>query len=481
MTHMNSTRAKVAISLVCGGLGMVMPHCDRGMPMMEPADMASPPPAPPATLTSITPSKGTVLGGTAVTINGSNFQPGATVTLDGKALGNPVIMSSQITGTTPARGSGPGEVDLMVQNPGQAALTLAKSFTYHYSNVSYGPASNLKSMNSPDGSAVADVNGDGKLDLVIGHFGAGVSVFLGKGDGTFDAAKNTTINGNPDHVSLRDLDGDGKLDLVVSLYSGGGISVYKGNGDGTFATVSKFASGTNPQINVLADMNSDGKSDIVVVNQGSSNLSVLLGNGDGTFQTAKNIATMNSYGVAVADVNGDGKLDAVVRGYGEGSVGLLFGNGDGTFQPMSKIAVKGNGTGVVIADLNRDGKPDIGASGSMGGSSYISVLIGNGDGTFQASADYNATGIAVAEDLVAFDADGDGLLDLATRDYNPDKGVLLLNKGNGTYQDQQPITLTSAGGGWSLCVGDFNGDKKPDLALPNNSNDTTSVFLNTST
>jgi hypothetical protein len=367
---------------------------------------------------------------------------------------------------------------------------------------------------------VADVNGDGKPDLVVANYcwslsncSMGVvSVLLGNGDGTFQAPVAYSSGGYYAHaVVVADVNGDGKPDLLVanectdSNCARGSVGVLLSNGDGTFQAAVTYSSGGERARSVaVADVNGDGKPDLLVANcaaiasappcgdGGSTVASVLLGNGDGTFQAAVAYATggmTDATSVAVADVNGDGKPDLVVAsecatnlGYAcapVGEVGVLLGNGDGTFQ--APVAYSSGGYyahAVVVADVNGDGKPDLLVANecesadncSAGG---ISVLLGNGDGTFQAAVAYASGGYS-ANSVAVGDVNGDGKPDLlvancaasfdACGDGNNGAASVLLGNGDGTFR--AAVTYASGGfGANAIAVGDVNGDGKADVVV----------------
>jgi Big-like domain-containing protein/VCBS repeat protein/FG-GAP repeat protein len=318
--------------------------------------------------------------------------------------------------------------------------------------------------------AVADLNGDGKPDIVMTNFLSNtVGVLLGNGDGTFQSAVTYHAGDTPSAVAIADVNGDGKPDLIVgaspSGWGGKGqIAVLLGNGDGTFQSPVTYKSAGEITDVAVADLNGDGKPDLIVASYGSS-VSVLLNEGNGTF--GKEV-TLGFCGVSVAvgDVNGDGIPDIVAAGCG---VNVALGNGDGTFQPAVNYGSGGSGAlCVAIVDVNGDGHPDLvvtNESGEGNGDGVVGVLLGNGDGTFQPAVGYDSGG-GFAEAVAVADVDGDGKPDLeVTNAYSNTVGVLLGN-GDGTFQ--APVTFNSGGTvPLSVVAADVNGDGKPDLIIGN--------------
>jgi VCBS repeat protein len=186
----------------------------------------------------------------------------------------------------------------------------------------------------PTSVAVGDFNGDGVQDLAVANFNSNnVSVLLGNGDGSFQAARNFGVGFNPVSVAVGDFNCDGVQDLAVANFNSANVSVLLGNGDGSFRAAQNFAVGTLPSSVAVGDFNGDGVQDLAVANSGleevsgSANVSVLLGNGDGSFQGARNFAAGSlPYSVAVGDFNGDGLPDLAVANAYSNNVSVLINN-----------------------------------------------------------------------------------------------------------------------------------------------------------
>ena len=444
----------------------------------------------------------------------ANFISGDVSVLLGKGDGTFQAAVNYVAGIYPVSVvvsdfNGDGRPDLVVANEesDNVSVMLGKGDGTFQSAVNYCAGAGPRSV------AVGDFNKDGKTDLIVANwFSRHVSMLVGKGDGTFQSAVNYTAGPSPVSVSVADFNGDGKPDLAVANdgwapdYPESGISVLLGDGDGAFQSAARSgAAGLIPGPMAVGDFNGDGRVDAAVVERRSGSVSVLLGKGDATFQTAVNCSVSGSpISITAADFDGDGKLDLAVANQnstnnrGSGNVSVLLGRGDGTFQTSINYGVGTNPVSIATADFNRDGKLDlVVANGGVPGSpppldgggtaippdfGSISILSGNGDGTFQTAVNFRAGKFPVS--VAVGDFNGDGNLDLAVanngaqHNYSDNSISVLFGRGDGTFP-----TLVNYGVGKypvSVAVADFNGDDKADIAVASLNLGTVSVLLNIS-
>lgn len=342
---------------------------------------------------------------------------------------------------------------------GGVAILLNQGNGVLISPVVYSP--NLSFVTS---IAVADFNADGNPDVAVTEsLLQTVQVFLGNANGTLGNPIAYGMANQSHGIVAADFNQDGRLDLAAEevLGSGSAISVLIGQGNGTFGSLSQFSGDNFPFQMAVADFNGDGHSDVVLSSfQTAGQISVLLGQGGEKFQSPFDTPVGNHPTfLATGDFNQDGHVDAVFTDTDPKTnsprLGTLLGNGDGTFSSPVYRNVPFIQGKFAVADFNGDGKLDLAAADVL--SNTVNIYPGLGDGTFGSPISY-AT-LASPEEVWTADFNGDGHPDLAIGAQNGGTAVLM-NNGNGTFQATQ--VLSSSG---LVAVADFDNDGKQDLLL----------------
>lgn len=396
--------------------------------------------------------------GFSTIVNGfTGAQPSSVTTGDLNGDGKADIITANLDGTVSVLlNSGPGLV-LTRTNTGAPDLI----------GASFLPAHAFAAGIDPAGITTADLNGDHRLDIIVGSStDSRLSVLLGNGDGTYQAPQTFGTGVAPKNVVATDLNGDGKIDLVTANAGSATLSVLLGNGNGTFQAQQTYAVGNDPEDVKAVDLNGDGKLDLVAANFGSKTISVLRGNGDGTFEAQQTTAVSGSPAdLGTADLNGDGKLDLIVNRISTadfggitlntgGQIAVMLGNGDGTFLPDDALLPRP--VSVASGDVNGDGKADLFVSDPI--SNTLNVHLGNGDGTFHMLG--TISDLPIPFETLLVDVNGDGKLDLITTNFSI---TVSLGNGDGTFTPGDSYNVFNFVN--NVQAVDIDGDGKLDIAV----------------
>ncbi|WP_173118323.1 FG-GAP-like repeat-containing protein [Paenibacillus qinlingensis] len=322
---------------------------------------------------------------------------------------------------------------------------------------------------------IADFNSDDKLDVVATNyeeFGNNVNfaaILLGRGDGTLLASVNYEISGEePVSVTSFDFDGDGNLDVATANYVSNDVSIMRGNGKGQFAAAEKYEVGNSPAELLSGDLNLDGKPDLVIANSGGNTITRLLNDGTGSFISENFVSSTESSSkartIAVADFNGDNTPDLAVAHTGSNLLSVMLGDGNGEFQIKEHPADNRIVSPNSIVSGHFNDDDKIDLAIANKGTKKVYILHGQGDGTFTSGGEYG--GISEPSALATGDFNRDGWEDIAVANNGPTAYSLhiLFGDQTGTFRDETISTFS--GQVYSLAVGDYNGDEKLDIAVP---------------
>lgn len=352
--------------------------------------------------------------------------------------------------------------------------------------VSFAPAANYTVGRSPYSVVAADVNGNGKIDLISANMTDGTLSILTNGtDEIFGS--NATLNvgsgswSGAKSVAAADINGDGAMDLICAniggysnsvFISGNTLSVFTNNGSGDFGSNATLNVGSQPFCVITADVNGDGKPDLICANNTGNSLMVLTNNGTGGFVLSALMSASSPISVVAADINGDGKPDLIY--VNRSSVVVFTNKGSGTFAFASSFS-SGNGPiDVTAADVNGDGKVDLITADYDGNT--LTVLTNDGSGNFARSATVPVGNNPYS--VVAANVNGTGKPDLICANINSGSLTVLTNDGSGGFLLAATLTVGSAP--ITVVAADVNGDGKPDLICANYGDGTLSVLINTS-
>ena len=325
----------------------------------------------------------------------------------------------------------------------------------------------------PCWTTLADVNGDGILDLITSlYMTDSVSVQLGNGDGTFKAATTYLISSGfgpaeVHAVALGSVASSSTVDLIVGSFNLNQIAVLVGNGNGTFGSPEFYTVGTatnTPTSLTTGDFNDDGSLDVAVANTGDNTVSILLGHGGGTLTPSGSPISVGIEPEAIraGDFNADGYSDLAVANHHDGTVTTLLNNQSGGFTKSTVSVGSGAGSGPQALAINGSGASLLLAVANSYDNT-VSVMHSNGNGSFGTQ-----TIVPVGkwpDDLSFADFNGDGIPDLVAVNYTDNTVNLALGSAGGSYTVLGPFSVGTAP--YSAAVGDLNLDGTPDLAVSN--------------
>jgi hypothetical protein len=336
--------------------------------------------------------------------------------------------------------------------------------------------------NEFDSFVVADINSDSKPDIIAVDVKSSVRVHIGKGNGSFEEGRIFPAGETPRSLAVGDFNGDMKLDVVIANVNFDTVSVLMGDGNGGLGPRVSYAAGSQPHTVVVRDFNRDGHLDIAVTNATTGNnsgnpgtngdtVAILLGTGTGTFGPfTRYPAGFRPANLVATDFNGDGvadlatvNLDTANHSGQSKDISVVIANGDGTFQSPRNYTVGDRPLGLMPADFNSDGKPDLAVTNIE--FNEIRLLIGNGDGSFTFRSQSVVAGYRAASS-VAGDFNLDGKLDIVSRNGGsnipPGDISVLLGKGDGSFHNS--VVNYAAGSELNLVAAiDIDSDGELDL------------------
>ncbi len=367
--------------------------------------------------------------------------------------------------------NGDGKPDLAVASLAQSVVTLVNNGSGVFALTAQSSASR-----APQAIAAGDFNKDGFQDVVVADNTANsFEIFNGNGTGNLAAPLRFLSGSQPIAIATGDFNKDGKLDVAIVNNSDNDVAVVLGNGDGTFQDIESYISGSNVRSVALGDFNGDGKTDFLVSNSSASAYSVNLftGNGKGSFTLASTVSLASDvYSIAAGDFNQDKKLDFVVANETSNQVSVVFGNGNGTFNSsVASYATDSGPDSVAVGDFNHDGYPDIVTAN--GSANDISVLLNTKTGAFNAAVNYPVGSFPLA--VAVTDLNNDGFPDIVVANFGSNNISVLMGKGDGTFA--AGVTYNVGNGPVSIAAAELNGDLYADLIVTNQIDNSISVLL----
>ena len=334
--------------------------------------------------------------------------------------------------------------------------------------------SSLVSSSQPRSIAIADLNNDDRLDIVVANYGTNnIGIFISQGDGNFSEQKTyfTGSNSLPYSVTIADFNNDTNLDIAVANNRLNSIGIFLGYGNGSFNYLTSISLGSSRPIFITTgDFNNDHQVDIAVVNDGTHSIGILLGYGNVSFQNYQTYSTgYDSFpsSLVVGDLNNDSHSDIAVANYGTDTIGIFFGIGNGSFQHQRTYSTLAgsNPSSIAIGDFNNDQHLDIVVSNN--GTGNLGIFFGFGNGTFQQQQTYEIGSKSYPQYVNVGDLNGDHQLDIVAVDSINNQIHIIPGFGNGSFDVITTYDGISESNPFCVALGGLNKNNQTDIVVAN--------------
>ncbi|CAF1004333.1 unnamed protein product [Adineta steineri] len=327
----------------------------------------------------------------------------------------------------------------------------------------------------PQFLAIQDFDKDGLLDIAVAcQYTSSLNIFFGYGNGSFlnQSIFSLGIGTDPNSIAIGDLNNDDNLDLVVTTFYGRSIAIFLGYSNGTLINLVTYSagSGSRPQSCLIADWNYDNQMDIIVSNCGTNNIVVFFGTGDGTFSDQESYSTgENSCPISIAfgHFNNDTLMDVTVANSYTNTIGIFLGT---SYMSGEREAAYSTGSSPhprAIALGSFADKRQLDITMVNYGLDNVGVLLGYMNGTFPSQTMFSTGTLSLPTSVAVSDLDNDGELDIIVANSAADNVGILYGYGNGSFTNLSTYSTGLGSSPQSIVIGDFNNDKKSDIAVVN--------------
>ena len=365
-----------------------------------------------------------------------------------------------------------GRLDLVTANEGTDSIGVLFGFNYttFRSPVIYSSGVGFLSL----GIVASDFNNDGFQDIATAFIVHGtIDIYLGCGNGSFILTITYSIgdNAEPWSIIASDLNNDSQVDIIVTDLHSGGIGILLGYGNGSFASATMYLFQSSGLKSVaVGDMDNDGRQDLIVLDSHAGNVGVLLGYGDGTFSSISFYPVRGNFQnmyMVLGDLNNDGRLDITIVCSVSGSIELIYiyGSGVARNETISATIVNSQPRYVSVADFNSDNRLDIAAIDIS--LTRLGIQLSNGDGRFAPWVHYTIGSDFQPSSFDVGDFNNDNILDIVILSMQANSIVILFGIGDGTFLQGRIFSTGIGSGPSALAIGDFNNDTRLDIAVTN--------------